>query len=253
MKKFTIFIVAFIGTTISYAVGPSNSFVSKIAESKSSTVVAIEDWTEIMDNNPSNYFNHLFEKTADGVITTTTKSWQRVTTGQPTTIDSTPRTGLVSFNGTNLSFTIQGTATETTNNSTSPYTLSILGVGANGKSSGTYSISFTNNQWPPTLTGTWAGTRNSGSGVTSDTNGFEKIYNDQQTFIYPNPVANSFTIKGFTGDAHITISDLNGKLLISKSITTSEIIETSKLINGVYIITIKTNDFTKNQQLIIQK
>ncbi len=245
--------IALILTTISYAVGPSNSYVSKIADSKSSPVVAIEDWTEIMDNTPSNYFNHLFEKTSDGVITTTTKSWQRVMTGQPTIIDSTPRTGLVNFNGTNLSFTIQGTATETTNNSTSPYTLSIVGVGANGKSNGTYSISFTNSMWPQMLTGTWVGTRNSGSGVTSDANGLDEIMNNQSAFIYPNPVANSFTINGFTGIARITISDLNGKLLVSKEIIASETFETSKLTNGVYIITIKTNDFTKNQQLIIQK
>lgn len=239
-------------TAISYAVGPTNSALSKIADSKSSTIVAIEDWTEIMDNNSSNYFNHLFEKSSDGVITTTTKSWQRVMTGVPTIIDSTPRTGLVSFDGTNLSFTIQGTATETTNNTTSPYTLSIAGVGANGKASGTYSISFTNSLWPPTLTGNWVGSKNSGSGVTSDINGFENTINDQ-LLIHPNPVANNFSIKGITGIALITISDLNGKLLISKPITTNETFDTSRLINGVYIITIKTNDYTKNQKLIIQK
>jgi len=252
MKKFTILIIAFIGTTIIYAVGPSNSFVSKIGDSKSSTVVAIEDWTEIMDNNPSNYFNHLFEKTSDGVITTTTKSWV-MNGNHPTIIDSTPRTGLVSFDGTNLSFTIQGTATETASNSTSPYTLSIVGVGANGKSSGTYSISFTNSLWPQTLTGTWVGSRNSGSGVTSNINGFEKTINDQQAFIYPNPASNSFSLNGITGTVHITISDLNGKLLISKPLTTAETFDTSKLANGVYIISIKTNDFAKNQRLIIQK
>jgi len=252
MKKFTILIVAFIVFTITYALGQSNSYVSKTVESNSSTIVAIEDWTEIMDNSSSNYFNHLFEKSSDGVITTTTKSWV-MNGNHPTIIDSTPRTGLVSFNATNLSFTIQGTATETTNNSTSAYTLSITGVGANGKANGTYSISFTNSLWPQTLTGTWVGSRNSGSGVTSDINGFEKIINDQQPFIYPNPVANSFSLNGFTGIALMTISDLNGKFLISKPISTNEAFDTSKLANGIYIISIKTNDISKNQRLIIQR
>ena len=252
MKKLTILLITLTLTTISYAVSPTNSGLSKIADSKSSTIVAIEDWTEIMDNNSSNYFNHLFEKASDGVITTTTKSWQRVMIGVPTIIDSTPRTGLVSFDGTNLSFTIQGTATETTNNTTSPYTLYIVGVGANGKASGTFIISFTSINWPPTLNGTWVGTKNSGSGVTSNINGFENTINDQ-LLIYPNPVANSFSIKGFTGIALITISDLNGKLLISKPITACETFDTSKLTNGVYLLSIKTNDYTKNQRLIIQK
>ena len=252
MKKFTILFVAFIVFTITYALGQSNSYVSKTVESNFSTIVAIEDWTEIMDNNPSNYFNHLFEKSSDGVITTTTKSWV-MSGNHPTIIDSTPRTGLVSFNGTNLSFTIQGTATETASNTTSPYTLIITGVGANGKSSGTYSISFTNSLWPQTLTGTWVGSRNSGSGVTSNINGFEKTINDQQAFIYPNPASNSFSLNSITGTVHVTISDLNGKLLISKPITIAETFDTSKLANGVYIISIKTNDFTKNQRLIIQK
>ena len=246
MKKITLLFTAFIAIAFT-----SNSQSLKKA---TATIVATEEWNEIMDNNPTNYFSHIFEKNSEGVITTTTKSWQHVVPEGPTIVDSTPRTGLVTFDGTNLSFSVQGTATITSQGSTSTYSLSIAGVGSgNGTSMGTYIMSFTNVQWPGNLQGTWAGTKISGSGVTSGMNGIDNTTSDNQFILYPNPVTDAFSVKGIEITATITVSDVSGRVLISKEITSKETISVSMLPSGVYLTSIQSNNRTKTEKMIIQR
>jgi len=245
MKKATMILIAFVAIAFT-----SNSQVIKRS---STTVVSTEEWNEIMDNTPTNYFSHIFEKNSEGVITTTTKSWQQTHDGI-TTIDSTPRTGLVTFDGTNLSFTIQGTATVASPaamvGSSSPYNLFITGVG--GISSGIYIMSFTDPHWPEPLQGTWIGTKISGSGVTEELNAVINIRTDKQVSLYPNPATDAFFVKGVEGTKVITISDLNGRLLLSKNITANEMISVRNLSNGIYLVAILSNNATKIEKLIIQ-
>lgn len=66
--------------------------------------------------------------------------------------------------------------------------------------------------------------------------------------IYPNPTTESFQICGFESTALITISDLNGRTLLTKQIKANENISVSSLSKGVYILEISTNE-----RLIVKK
>ncbi|MEI8086019.1 MAG: YCF48-related protein [Paludibacter sp.] len=218
--------------------------------SNNSTVVATESWYAIMDNNANNHWSLIFEKKSDGTVTTK-GSW--VYNFQGIISSDSNASGTVTINGTNVGFTINGIASETTFNTTSNYAFSTTGIANKGKASGTYTINFANSNWPSTLQGTFTSDRISGSGVTAEISGIDNATNDHQIAVYPIPAKDQFSVKGFTGTALMTISDINGKLLIAKQITTNEKISSDKLANGVYFITIKTNDCINNKQLIIQK
>ncbi len=72
-----------------------------------------------------------------------------------------------------------------------------------------------------------------------------EISNDPLS-IFPNPVVNELTINNVTQNAIILIYDLNGRLLINKTArTTTEKINVSSLINGIY--SIKVVDKKKNR------
>ena len=50
---------------------------------------------------------------------------------------------------------------------TSPFTLNISGKAYIGHGSGTFAFTFTTYGWPPSLSGSWEGTRTSGMGITA--------------------------------------------------------------------------------------
>jgi hypothetical protein len=56
--------------------------------------------------------------------------------------------------------------------------------------------------------------------------------------LFPNPVTDGFRINGVEGKAEITISDLSGKLLLSKEIEGNEYVSATSLVKGVYIVRI---------------
>lgn len=76
---------------------------------------------------------------------------------------------------------------------------------------------------------------------------------DNKISLYPNPVINAFQIIGIEGMATINVSDLNGRLLLSKNVTDNEMVSISNLPNGVYLVVIKLNNTTKKEKLIIQR
>jgi hypothetical protein len=71
--------------------------------------------------------------------------------------------------------------------------------------------------------------------------------------IYPNPVKNAFQLTGIEGTATVTITDLSGRLLLSKEVTTNETVSVSTLPNGVYLAAIKSNNTRKTEKMIIQR
>ena len=232
-----------------YAVG----IYGEILKYSNSTdnVVETEDWSEIMDNDSINYFHHIFEKNSYGIITATTKLWQHVIYGGLTIIDSIPRTGLVTFDGTNLSFSVQGTATETAHSTSSTYTLSIKGEGSdNGTAKGTYIMNFANTIWPNTLQGTWKGTKISGSGVTSIVNGLNTLTTDRQVILYPNPATDFIKVTGIEGTVLITVEDINGRTLLTKQVVANENISVGSLQNGIYIIKLTTPEGTTLRKIV---
>jgi len=70
--------------------------------------------------------------------------------------------------------------------------------------------------------------------------------------VYPSPTSDAFQIKGIEGTATATVSDLNGRILISKEITANESVSVGTLSNGMYLITIKLNNTKTTEKLIIQ-
>ena len=71
--------------------------------------------------------------------------------------------------------------------------------------------------------------------------------------IYPNPAINAFQLTGIEGTATITLTDVSGRLLLSKDVTTNETVSVSTLPNGIYLAAIKSNNTKKTEKLIIQR
>jgi len=82
--------------------------------------------------------------------------------------------------------------------------------------------------------------------------GIGEIQNES-IVVYPNPTSDAFQIKGIEGTATITLWDLDGRLLLSKEITSKENVSVSSLSNGVYLVRIKSNNITRTEKLIIQR
>ena len=68
--------------------------------------------------------------------------------------------------------------------------------------------------------------------------------------LYPNPVTDNFHINGIEGIGTIMLSDLNGKILITKQVTDKENILISTLPKGVYILKLTTNVGTVERKVI---
>lgn len=61
--------------------------------------------------------------------------------------------------------------------------------------------------------------------------------------LYPNPIENVVTISGITTDFYaVTVSDMNGKVVMTDSFVGKKTIETSSWLKGVYFVTIVNND-----------
>ncbi len=76
----------------------------------------------------------------------------------------------VTIAGASISITASGTATNPSappGYQTSLFTSTITGRAYNGRANGTFTITFTTFGWPPSIKGTWTGTRKSGSGITA--------------------------------------------------------------------------------------
>lgn len=77
--------------------------------------------------------------------------------------------------------------------------------------------------------------------------------NNKSLTVYPNPVTDAFIASGFESTATLNLSDINGRLLFTKEITSGENISVSSLPNGVYLAAIKSHGFTENKKLVIQR
>lgn len=76
--------------------------------------------------------------------------------------------------------------------------------------------------------------------------------------VYPNPTNGVFTVDLNTTVDHATLSivDLQGKVCYTAEIdngTSSKTIDASQLENGVYILSIETNEFQTKTQIVVAK
>ena len=75
--------------------------------------------------------------------------------------------------------------------------------------------------------------------------------NEEHLFtVYPNPAKDQVWITGLRGEAEVTISDINGRLLRTIKVMNDQAISTRDLSEGVYLITIKQNDINQTMRLM---
>jgi len=126
-----------------------------------------EQWEYVLDGGQGSGNLTLNEK-QDGTITADgdfTYSYQGYEISGPHT------EAPVTIAGSSISMTATGTATNPTappGYQTSPFTLNVIGTMYNGEGSGTFTITFTTLGWPSSISGSWEGTRTSGSGITAE-------------------------------------------------------------------------------------
>ena len=89
-----------------------------------------------------------------------------------------------------------------------------------------------------------------------DCTGIQKFAsNNEQVNIYPNPNNGSFVIESQNTlyNVHCTIYDVNGKLVLSQTINCKTTIDASSLAEGVYNISLQSNEGVVNKRLVIVK
>lgn len=79
---------------------------------------------------------------------------------------------------------------------------------------------------------------------------YVELINTDDLKIYPNPVADSFRISGIQGGATLRLSDINGKLVLSKKINNNEYISLSSLPRGVYFVNVNSSGKTIEKKLV---
>jgi hypothetical protein len=130
------------------------------------SAAATEEWAAITDNDSTNHGQLTYKKYADGSIAVN-GTW--LYPYQDTTVHFIISSGTATVVDTAISLSVQGTATNPAAPAgfqSSAFTESIIGSAHNGKSAGTYTITFTTYGWPSNLQGIFTATRISGSGVT---------------------------------------------------------------------------------------
>jgi parallel beta-helix repeat protein len=137
-------------------------------------VSVVEEWEYILDGGQGNG-NMILTGKQDGTISVEGSWGYGPVLTEPhihRTVEGSYSDCLLTIDGSSISFTCQGTAQD---NSVPPeypeymvssFTLTFSGTTNNGQGSGTYTITFTNPGWTPSISGNWVATRTSGSGIT---------------------------------------------------------------------------------------
>jgi hypothetical protein len=81
--------------------------------------------------------------------------------------------------------------------------------------------------------------------------GIERVGNNAQVLVYPNPATTSFQVSISGKQANICIYDVNGKMVISQVVNDKTTIDTSDLCGGVYTVSITSSAGIVNKRLIV--
>jgi len=68
--------------------------------------------------------------------------------------------------------------------------------------------------------------------------------------IYPNPVKNGFSVNGLDESGILTLTTLNGSILLSKQVANSDYVSLNEVPGGIYIVRIVTNHALYQQKII---
>jgi sugar lactone lactonase YvrE len=90
--------------------------------------------------------------------------------------------------------------------------------------------------------------------VTNCTTGLEQVANSNEVNIYPNPNNGSFVIEPSSATKQtMQMYDVNGKIVLSQTINGKTNIDANSLNEGVYNISISSNEGTVNKRIVIVK
>jgi len=112
-----------------------------------------------------------------------------------------------------------------------------------------------------TIVNIWSGTQVSysydevgnriGMIVTKDqTTDFSNNISQLGVKLYPNPTSESFCISGFEDNATLRLTDISGKVILSKQVSDNEIIPISSLPKGIYIVELITKKGVVEKKLL---
>jgi hypothetical protein len=68
--------------------------------------------------------------------------------------------------------------------------------------------------------------------------------------LYPNPTSESFCISGFEDNATLKLTDISGKVILTKQVLDNEIITISLLPKGIYIVELITKKGIVEKKLL---
>jgi hypothetical protein len=84
------------------------------------------------------------------------------------------------------------------------------------------------------------------------TTGLNNVNGNSEISIYPNPATSNFTINN-ARNANVKVVDMMGRVVLSQKVANnSEMISTSNLNQGVYVVEINNNGKVSNQKLVIK-
>ena len=85
---------------------------------------------------------------------------------------------------------------------------------------------------------------------------------DEKTIIFPNPVKNNLTIQfpnTIDSDTEVTIISINGRVVKKQTISQNELIDYQKQIdvtdlkNGIYLLQLHSNNYSKTLKIVVLK
>lgn len=76
------------------------------------------------------------------------------------------------------------------------------------------------------------------------------LFKTNNLILYPNPVTHGFQVNGIKGLSILRLSDINGKVLLTKEVNNNEYISVSSLPKGMYIVKISSEGKEMEQKII---
>lgn len=68
--------------------------------------------------------------------------------------------------------------------------------------------------------------------------------------LYPNPSSESFHVNGFDGNASLSLTDISGKVILTKQVSNNETISIDNLPKGLYVVKLITVEGIIERKLI---
>jgi hypothetical protein len=78
------------------------------------------------------------------------------------------------------------------------------------------------------------------------------LLNNENIDIYPNPVIDAFRIKGLNSLTNITLTDMNGKILLQKQVNVNQATSVISFPKGMYVLKMTNNDGVIKRKVIKQ-